>query len=113
MLDDTSSPHWRLACHLFLVLCCHGQVAEWADLDGAKVALVEGGRGHPGRVQGLLAVGQAILEGKIQDDSSFCSLGSVDNKLEIAFPFRVAHLLANLGWVDLYLGSSPGWWPLL
>ena len=27
--------------------------------------------------------------------------------------YRVAHLLANLGWVDLDLGSSPGWWPLL
>ena len=24
--------------------------------------------------------------------------------------YRVAHLLANLGWVDLNLGSSPGWW---
>ena len=23
---------------------------------------------------------------------------------------RVAHLLANLGWVDFDLGSSPGWW---
>ena len=24
--------------------------------------------------------------------------------------YRVTHLLANLGWVDLDLGSSPGWW---
>ena len=23
---------------------------------------------------------------------------------------RLAHLLANLGWVDFDLGSSPGWW---
>ena len=27
--------------------------------------------------------------------------------------YRVTHLLANLGWVDLDLGSSPGWWPPL
>ena len=27
--------------------------------------------------------------------------------------YRVAHLLANLGWVDFDLGSSPGWWLLL
>ena len=27
--------------------------------------------------------------------------------------YRVAHLLANLGWVDLDLGCYPGWWPLL
>ena len=27
--------------------------------------------------------------------------------------YRVTHLVANLGWVDLDLGSSPGWWPLL
>ena len=27
--------------------------------------------------------------------------------------YRVARLLANLGWVDFDLGSSPGWWPLL
>ena len=24
--------------------------------------------------------------------------------------YRVSHLLAELGWVDLNLGSSPGWW---
>ena len=24
--------------------------------------------------------------------------------------YRVTHLLANLGWVDLDLGSFPGWW---
>ena len=46
LLDDMCSPHGRLACHL--VVFCHGQVAEWADLDGAKVALVEGGCRHPG-----------------------------------------------------------------
>ena len=23
---------------------------------------------------------------------------------------RVTHLVANLGWVDLDAGSSPGWW---
>ena len=27
--------------------------------------------------------------------------------------YRVMHLVANLGWVDLDLGSSHGWWPLL
>ena len=27
--------------------------------------------------------------------------------------YRVTHLVANLGWVDLDLGSSHGWWPLL
>ena len=27
--------------------------------------------------------------------------------------YRVTSLVANLGWVDLDLGSSPGWWPLL
>ena len=27
--------------------------------------------------------------------------------------YRVAHLLANLDWVDFDLGSTPGWWPLL
>ena len=29
------------------------------------------------------------------------------------YDYRVAHLLANLGWVDFDLGSSPGWWPPL
>ena len=29
------------------------------------------------------------------------------------FNYRVTSLVANLGWVDLDLGSSPGWWPLL
>ena len=24
--------------------------------------------------------------------------------------YRVGHLLADLGWVDLDFGSSPGWW---
>ena len=27
--------------------------------------------------------------------------------------YRMTHLLANLGWVDLDMGSSPGWHPLL
>ena len=29
------------------------------------------------------------------------------------YVYRVTHLVANLGWVDLDLGSSPVWWPLL
>ena len=24
--------------------------------------------------------------------------------------YRVTHLVVNLGWIDLDLGSSPGWW---
>ena len=33
------------------------------------------------------------------------------SKLSKGSQCRVAHLLANLGWVDFDLGSSPGWWP--
>ena len=29
---------------------------------------------------------------------------------QIVILYRVGHLLADLGWVDLDLGSSPGWW---
>ena len=40
-------------------------------------------------------------------------LGLFDIKTKVVFQYRVAHLLAILGWVDLDLGSSLGWWPLL
>ena len=38
---------------------------------------------------------------------------SLDRRSSIIREYRVAHLLANLGWVDFDLGSSPGWWTLL
>ena len=37
----------------------------------------------------------------------------IKNTLNMIFMellYRVTHLLANQGWVDLDLGSSPGWW---
>ena len=36
-----------------------------------------------------------------------------DDDARRARAYREFHLLANLGWVDLDLGSSPGWWAVL
>ena len=38
---------------------------------------------------------------------------SLSIRVKVAGMYRVAHLLANLGWVDLDLGSSLGRGPLL
>ena len=29
---------------------------------------------------------------------------------EMGYYYRASHVLVDLGWVDLDLGSSPGWW---
>ena len=53
-----------------------------------------------------------------EEDSDLFDKHKVKNILAVAVHnqtdhpvYRVTHLVANLGWVDL--GSSPGWWPLL
>ena len=38
---------------------------------------------------------------------------NVGKRGKTAIKYRVTHMVANLGWVELDLGSSPGWWPLL
>ena len=32
------------------------------------------------------------------------------DRLAILRTYRASHVLVDLGWVDLDLGSSPGWW---
>ena len=38
------------------------------------------------------------------------SRGAVFIFLELEVIYRVTMVVAYLGWVDLHLGSSPGWW---
>ena len=38
------------------------------------------------------------------------SCGSRERDPKVGKKYRASHVLVDLGWVDLDLGSSPGWW---
>ena len=52
------------------------------------------------------SVGDLCVLIAIQGGHSGSSQPPVDMKMNVAFQYRVGHLLADLGWVDLYLECS-------
>ena len=105
-----------------LFSCSHDRSVKVWNVD--EMAYVETLFGHQDRITGVDAGvrERAVTSGgrdgtvrvwKIVEESQLVFNGKAVPKCRLQINYRVAHLLANLGWVDLDLGSSLGWWPLL
>ena len=46
----------------------------------------------------------------LKDAQRVAVQGGYSDVSRISRQYRASHVLEDLGWVDLHLGSSPGWW---